>query len=236
MCSFPHTLCTYSLQYLGPSSPVCLFVLHEKLQNIDNITQFLIASYFTMHYSNNIYMLLGALSSMGACNILSRRSQPFNLIVRSTNATLDGCVLSHLEDNTIPISMNIFGLSYGPDSSVSKTLIGDASLSTYYMDYSGHSSLGGYIISGTLDAGLLLTVLTNPTSNVVIPAFFPIFPSNGLSPCQKDFDSNRGGINVQNCCQEVAFDDRGRMNIQGVDTSKPVKNVPDIVLKEYYRW
>lgn len=171
-----------------------------------------------MHLSN-FYLLFGAFTSLATAQY-QNTSEPFNLVVRSTNATLDGSVLYALHEGAAIESL-------GPSGE--KTTIGNASLETFLFNYSAptggnDTDTDGYLLwpltfnsgsgEGQVLEGLQLGAVVNPISNVVTPLFYP--SDTGL--------------------QTVSFDECGKMYISGYidDTVDPFQ-YPTHATK-YYRW
>lgn len=159
-----------------------------------------------------VLALVGAIASLANAQFYNVSSKPFHLVVKSaTNKTLNGRTL--------------FACHEG--AAIEGLCLGDKKLSTADVYNFNTSSFSTPTNSAIGDTGILtwllptsdqsfssaLSLSANPTSNVAVPLFYP-----------GDTDA-----------QQVAFDNKGLLNIQGyLDDSVFPFNATET--KAYYRW
>lgn len=164
----------------------------------------------------NIIKLLGALSVTRVSAQFDSTSAPFNLIVTSTDSTINGATLFPCHEGAAIEALC-------PDSST-KLHSFNASAPTFNFNYSSHavasSSAGivGDLIynlplydNQSVSSAMMLSY--TPSSNIAVPLFYP----------------------GSKAAQEVAFDKCNDMNIQAYvdDTTSPPTGGNDTA---YYRW
>jgi hypothetical protein len=144
----------------------------------------------------------------------TNQSAPFNLIVLSSNHTINGSSLGAYHEGAA-----IEGLCLGPPPSAAGSSYQQFQFNTSNTPYTGNKTIGapGYLTyelrGGNFNVSEPMGLTYNPVSNVAVPEFFP--------------GSDYATV--------VAFDCENKLNIQGYidDRMLPVEYGE---VKAYYRW
>lgn len=159
-----------------------------------------------------ILAVLGAVASLASAQNYNISSKPFHLVLGSAkNKTLNGATLSPCHEGAA-----IEGLCLG-GKKLSTAEVFNFNTSAYSQPTNspiGDTGILTWLLpTADLSYSSALTLEANPTSNVAVPLFFP------------------GDENAQ----QVAFDNKGLLNIQGyLDDSVFPFNTTET--KAYYRW
>lgn len=162
------------------------------------------------------FFLTSAIALVGASAVSAQytnQSDPFNLIVLSSNSTVNGSVLYSCHEGAAIEGLCLGGAYNPPEPAYSRFTFNVTST-----PYTGNASIGetGYLTYELQGANFVesepLIFDYNPTSNVAVPLFYP-----------------------QESGQLVAFDNNDLLNLQGYtdDTTSPITTAE---IFTYYRW
>jgi hypothetical protein len=161
--------------------------------------------------------ILASSIAIAACGVVAQytnQSAPFNLIVLSTNHTINGSSLGACHEGAA-----IEGLCLGPPPSPSGVTYEQFQFNTSATPYDVNETIGapGYLTyelrGGNFNVSEPLGLTYNDVSNVAVPEFTPGFDSATF----------------------VAFDHENRLNIQSYIDDRVVP-VEYGEVKAYYRW
>lgn len=144
----------------------------------------------------------------------TNQSAPFALVINSDNATINGVTLAACHEGAAIEGLCLFG---GPLSNNSVTYQQNVSSYPSPTTAAGLPGLLTYDLrGGNFNVSSAMMLSYNPTSNVAVPLFFP-------------------GTDVGTTL--VAFDECGKMNIQGWldDRTYPLTTMAGAPVP-YYRW
>lgn len=162
-----------------------------------------------------VLAVIGAIASMATAQdpFYNVTSKPFHLVVKSaTNKTLDGRTLFACHEGAA-----IEGLCLSSDKKLSTANVYNFNTSSYTTPTNsaiGDTGILTWLLpTSGANYSSALSLSANPVSNVAVPLFYP-----------GDTDA-----------QQVAFDNKGLLNIQGyLDDSVFPFNATET--KAYYRW
>jgi len=155
-----------------------------------------------------------ALLSAGVSAQYTNQSAPFSLVVLSANTTYNSTVLGACHEGAAIEGLCVAGAYNPPESSYSTFTLNVSATDTSYNTTLGETGYLTWELQGAnFNLSEPLTFPYNPTSNVVVPLFYP----------SADTDA-----------QLLAFDENDLLNVQGYldDTTSPAT----AGTVAYYRW
>jgi len=161
--------------------------------------------------TSSVFSAAIALFSVSAAAQYTNQSAPFSLVVLSANSTYNNTVLDSCHEGAAIEGLCLGGAFDPPEPTYAQFTFNVSTGTSYNATIGQTGYLAFELRGGNFNISEPLTFQYNPTSNVVVPLFYP---------------SETG--------QSVAFDENDLLNVQGYadDTTSP----PTTSTKAYYRW